>query len=115
MPNPASMVLKGLRVAGGKTLLRFAGWAGVAVAVGELGWFTAKKGKILERFTHYYCEEGKVTCGKMIPDDLVERALEDPGTQNIAVEVKCPHCPRGKRTVKSEEWHKMKANREKWI
>ncbi|HCY84811.1 MAG TPA: hypothetical protein DHV36_06715 [Desulfobacteraceae bacterium] len=114
MPNPISLIASGLRFAGGRALLRFAGWAGIAVAVGEVGWFAAKKGKILERFTHYYCEEGQVTCGKMIPDDLVEQALADAGSRHEGVEVKCPHCPRGKRTVHPEEWLKMKAQRKTW-
>lgn len=112
--NPANLFLKGLRVAGGRTFLRLAGWTGVALTIGEVGWFAAKKGKILERFTHYYCEEGKVTCGKMIPDDQVEAAVKGAGPNVSAVEVKCPHCPRGKRTVKPGEWEKMKARRKEW-
>lgn len=112
--NPANLLLKGLKLAGGRTLLRFAGWAGAGVAIGEVGWFAAKKGKILEKFTHYYCEEGTVTCGKMIPDDLVENAFAQAGPGSAAIEVKCPNCPRGKRTVKLGEWEKMKEQRKKW-
>lgn len=112
--NPVSVLVKGLRIAGGRTFLRFAGWAGVALTIGEVGWFAAKKGKVLERFTHYYCEEGPVTCGKMIPDDLVEKAVSEKGAPVSPVQVKCPHCPQGFRTVAPDEWRKMKEQRKKW-
>lgn len=114
MANPLGLLTKGLRVVGGRGLLRFAGWVGAAVAAGEIGWFAAKKGKILERFTHYYCEEGPQTCGKMIPDDLVEAKLAAAKGKNRPIVVKCPHCPHGRKTVKPEEWSKMMTNRQKW-
>lgn len=114
MANPIHLMAKGFRVAGSKTFLRFAGWVGAAITIGEVGWFAAKKGKILERFTHYYCEEGPVTCGKMIPDQLIEDALAAKAPGGSAIEVKCPSCPRGKKTIKPDEWRKMKAQRKKW-
>ena len=114
MVNPINFIVKGLRVAGRGPFLRIAGWAGVALAIGEVGWFAAKKGKILAHLTHYYCEEGPVSCGKMIPDGLVEESIAKkvPGTSRI--EVKCPHCPQGKKMIQTDEWRKMKKQREKW-
>ncbi len=114
MANPLGLLAKGLRVVGGRGLLRFTGWVGAAVAAGEIGWFAAKKGKILERFTHYYCEEGCGTCGKLIPDALVEEKLAAVDGASTPIVVKCPHCPQGQKTVKADEWSRMKANRQKW-
>ncbi len=114
MANPVNLIVKGLRVAGGKTFLRFAGWAGVAITVGEVGWFAAKKGKILERLTHYYCGEGRISCGKMIPDELIEEVIAAKGSGKSRIEVKCPNCPQGKKTIQPDEWRKMKEKRKKW-
>ena len=114
MANPINLIVKGLKVAGGKTFLRFAGWAGVALTIGEVGWFVAKKGKILERLTHYYCEEGRVTCGKMIPDELIEESIASNDPETLKIQVKCPYCPEGKRTIQPDDWRKMKDKRKKW-
>ena len=114
MVNPVNLMAKGLRVAGSRTFLRFAGWAGVAITIGEVGWFAAKKGRILERLTHYYCEEGPVTCGKMIPDELIEGSLALGSSGTSRIEVKCPNCPQGKKTIQPDEWQKMKEQRIKW-
>lgn len=114
MANPVNLIVKGLKAAGGRSFLRIAGWAGVALTIGEIGWFAAKKGKILERLTHYYCEEGPVTCGKMIPDELIEESITEKGPGISRIEVKCPNCPQGKKTVRLNEWRKMKEQRKKW-
>ncbi len=114
MANPVNLIVKGLRAAGSGTFLRFAGWAGVVITIGEIGWFAAKKGKILERLTHYYCEEGPVTCGKMIPDELIEETIAKRGQGTSRIEVKCPNCPRGQKTIQPDEWRKMKEQRAKW-
>jgi hypothetical protein len=112
--NPLSIISRGLKVVGGRTAMRFTGWVGAALTIGEIGWFAAKKGKILERFTHYYCEEGQVTCGKKIPDEYIEEAMRKAVPGQSSIVVKCPHCPDGQKTVDPKEWEKMKAQRKKW-
>ena len=114
MPGPVNFALKAMKFAGSRTVLKAAGWAGALITIGELGWLAAKKGKILERFTHYYCEEGSPSCGKMIPDALIDDAVSSRAPQVSSFEVKCPHCPKGKRTIRPDEWRKMKAQRKKW-
>ncbi len=114
MANPVNLIINGLRGIGGNTLMRFAGWAGVAITIGEIGWFAAKKGKILERFTHYYCEDGPVTCGKMIPDEIIEASIASKGPGASPITVKCPNCPQGKKNILTDEWEKMKEQRKNW-
>jgi len=114
MANPINLIAKGLSMAGSRAIFRFAGIAGAAITIGEIGWFAAKKGKILERLTHYYCEEGKVTCGKMIPDEMIEASLAANAPGISQIEVKCPFCPQGKKTIQPNEWLAMKAKRKKW-
>ena len=113
--NPLGIVGKGLRLIGSRGAVRATGWIGVLLTLGEIGWFTAKKGKLLEKFTHYYCAEGSM-CGKMIPDDLVEKELKAEAQKDRAeyIVVKCPNCPNGKRTINRGEWEKMKKLRKKW-